>query len=439
MAVSASTAPSCNMRENGRRRYGNPPTNLVEEYFDSGSLTGLRQKLNLNCSEKTVHRWLVSQLRNYPTWKDFLPEMAKHVEFSYVMGIDTTVLSIAGKRCHYLHVVDFPDNHIAYEILESRDAESIKMVLLKIKALTGYEPRVIVTDRAKELLQAARDVYPKAIIQGCLFHLRDWLDKRLPTKKIGDPDKIREWDSVKSLVMRAALAIDYDEKNRYLSALQEKLLSKSADKNVRNTIRDFLKDADYYHPLRELMVFGCRPEWRYNNVCERAMKSVKDLSREMHGFKRLDLTRRYINAMWIIKMRKKMGFLSGSISEEKDSEALTLPLTLFTYDRYIDLRETARAYNISMDMLRSRIEAAGYIVAGDVAFGKDYLDIVMQKVLSDRPKTLKELMNLTSLDFNTSIRAAEALRLKIMYYSPADPQRIFLGYDRLVTNETDHT
>ncbi|MGB9960349.1 MAG: hypothetical protein ACPLKQ_07525 [Candidatus Bathyarchaeales archaeon] len=416
----------------------NPPPDLLEEYFRAKSVRNLVQMRNLSRSDKTVHRWMVNQLKNHVTWEDFLPEMAERVKFSYIMGIDTTDLSIASKKFYYLHVVDFPNNPITYEILENRDAKSIKEILLKVKALTGYEPVIAVMDMAKELLRAVKDVYPNAIIQGCLFHLRDWLDKRLPTKKVSDPHKVQEWDSVKSLVMRAALAIDYDEKEKYLNMLRE-FLSKSADKNVRKTIRDFLENADYYHPIQELAVFGCRPEWRYNNVCERAMKSVKDLSRKMCGFKNLDLARKYINAMWIIDTKKKIESISSNMHKEKGSEAYTLPLTLFSYDRYIDLEEAVRAYNISMDMMRSRVEMAGYIVVGDVAFAKDYIDMILQRVLRERPKTLQELMNLAGLDFNSSIKVAEALGLKLMYYSPGDPQRIFLGYSGLVTNEKKRT
>lgn len=417
----------------------NPQYDLVEKYFEAKSLKTLAQMLSLSRSEKTVHRWLVNQLQNYTTWEEFLPEMAKRVRFSYIMGIDTTDLRISGKKYNYLHVVDYPSNHLAYKILESRNVEEIKRVLLKIKALMGYEPIIVITDRAKELLQAIKDIYPKAIIQGCLFHLRDWLDKKLPTRKINDPHKIREWNLIKGLVMRAALATNYNEKEKYLGMLREKLLSKSTDRKVRNTIRNFLKDANYYHPLQELLMYGCRPGWRYNNVCERAMKNVKELGRNMCGFKSLNLAKRYINAMWIIEARKNMNFSSSKISKGT-SYAYTLPLTLFMYDKYIDLEEAARAHNVSVDVMKSNVEMAGYIVAGDTAFAKDYVDTLLKEVLTQPPKTLYELMNRTSLDFNRSAQLAQVLGLKLKYYSLGDPRRIFLflGYSNLVTDEKAH-
>lgn len=415
----------------------NPPPNLLEEYLGAKSLRNLVQMLNLSRSEKTVHRWLVNQLKNYTTWEEFLPEMADHVKFSYIMGVDMTNLPIAGEKYYYLHVVDFPDNHLAYEILESKDDEKIKRVLLNIKALIGYKPVITVTDRADELLRAIKDIHPETIIQGCLFHLRYWLDKQLPTRRLSDPHKIREWNLIKSMVMSTALAINYNEKEKYLRMLQEKLLSKSTDRKVKYTIRNFLKDADYYHPLNELRVLGCRPEWRYNNVCERAMRSIKDLSRKMCGFKNLSLARKYINAMWIIEAKKKVNSLYSNISKERGSEGYTLPLTLFTYDRYIDLEEAAKAHNVSMDALKKKVEMAEYVVAEDTAFAKDYVNVILQRVLREQPKTLQELMNITGLDFYHSIKVAETFRLKLMFYSLGDPQRIFLGYDNLVMNETE--
>lgn len=412
----------------GGHRLVNLPQSIVEKYFESTSVKNLRDMLNLDRSEKTVHRWMTNQLRNQITWEDFLPELAERVEFSHIMGLDTTVIWIAGKRYYYLHVVDFPDNHLAFEVLETEDAESIKRVLQQIKVSADYVPTVTVIDMANELLGSVKDVYPTSVIQGCLFHLRSWLDKRLPSKRLSDPIRAQNWDALKSLIMAVALARDREEQEKYLDELRHKLFFPTIEQNGRKVIKDFLKNSKYYHTLNELTLFGCKPEWRYNNLCERAIRSVKELSGKMYGFKNLELTTKYINAMWITNMRKKIEAKSENLSERNNAATYSLPLDLFTYGKYIDLEEAARAYNVKTELLKSEVEKMGYAVTGNIAFSKDYLNIILQEIQSKQPKTLYDLMKITNLSCHHSIDIIRAIGLKIKY-SSLDPQGMLIRYE----------
>lgn len=413
-----------------------PPPNLVEKYFEAGSIKSLKKMLNLECSEKTLHRWLTNQLKKHITWEDFLLESAERLDLSHVMGLDTTVIPIAGKRHYYLHVADFPKNHIAFDILKAEDAGSIKKVLEKIKTLLGYMPAVTVMDLAQELRCAVKDVYPTTIIQGCLFHLRNWLNKRLPTKNLNNPIKAQVWEYTKHLIMMTALARDHEEREKYLNELK-RLSFQSKEERMKRVIMDFLRNSKFYHPLKELMILGCRPEWRFNNVCERAIRTVVDLSRKMYGFKNLELTRKYINAMWIASMKARIKDDSHNKLKKDNALVYTLPLTLFTYDKYVDLEESARAHNVKIELLKSEVERIGYVVSGNIALSRNYLDVIRRKVLIKQPKTLQDFMEITNLGYQHSIDVINAIGLKIVH-SSLDPREILLRYDSLVTNEKDN-
>lgn len=401
----------------------NIPSDLLEKYLEAGSLRRLTSELKIDRSEKTVHRWLIKKLKGSETWEDFTPKLIKQGGLSHIAGLDLTNLRIQGKTYYYLHVADFPSNHLVYEILCSKDAESIKPILRKLR-MAGYVPAIVVTDRAEELISSTREVYPTTIIQGCLFHLRMWLEKRLPTYKLRDQAKANQWNSIKRLIMRAALSNEIEEKEKYVLEIRSKL-SSSIELRARKVIEDFLRDAYYYHPLRQLMLYGCRPSWRYNNTCERAMASVKNLGRRMYGFKKLELAKKYINTMWTINMKRKLETTYGKESQGSGPLKLTLPLTLFTYDTYVDLEEVAKAHNIKIEKLKLEVEKMGYYVVGDVAFAKDYIEMTCQKLSKERPRTLKDIMNITNLDYNSARKLAEAMGLKLVYLG-ITPEVIFI-------------
>lgn len=270
--------------------------NLFDNYLNVTSLKTLKNVMGSQHSKATLHRWLVKNLDNYPTWKERLPIFSK--KYSHIMGIDATGIRIRKKMYYYLHIVDFPNNHLAYEILERKNIEDIKAVLYEIKS-AGYAPTVVVTDRAKELVNAIREVFPNAIIQGCLFHLKLWLNKKLPIKfdAIYSPqDEL--WKKIKVTIIQIASAANDELRQRYVKGLKSMLVP--VDARVMRVVNSFFRDLTYYHTMQELSLFGCKSEWRYNNVCERAMRSVKNLSCKMSGFKNLVLAKKYINAMWAV-------------------------------------------------------------------------------------------------------------------------------------------
>ncbi|MDW8024238.1 MAG: transposase, partial [Nitrososphaerota archaeon] len=406
-----------------------PPPNLVENYFNVRSLEALRRNLNLPRDENTVHRWLINDLNKISTWEDYLSDSSIKSNLSYVMGLDLTNLKIRKRYVYYLHVVDFTNNHLVYEILESKDAANIETILIKVRS-SGYVPVVIVTDLAKELLQAIRKVFPNAVIQGCLFHLMMWLNKRLPTKNIRptDAEKAAVWNKVKYTIMKVASAKSREERMKFIEQLKN--LTVKLDIQAKTVVHCFLRNIQYYHTLDELMLLGCKPEWRYNNACERAMRSVKDLSCKMYGFKTIEHARKYINAMWAIKRKDE--------NKEHDTQRQRLVqetlLPFFVSDHTINLAQVADIMNVDINRLKEQVEQQGFIVTGRIAFKKSYLETIREKILRERPKTISDMLRIREVDPSTACELLEALGIRLLW---KNLKEVLLIYPE-VTDEKEH-
>ena len=373
-----------------RKRKSNIPADLLERYLSARSLEKLKEDLGLLVSRATLGRWILSLLGNIPNWEQLISEKR---ELSGIMGLDLTVIKVEGKKRYYLEVVDFPSNHLIYQFLESKSAQDIKRILLKLEEL-GYCPAVIVTDLAGEILKAVREVYPTSIVQGCLSHLRMWLDKLIPTEVLqnSDPTKAAQLDSIKRAIVSVAAAKSLQEREIGLKNL-ERLVKSANDKRVERVLKLFNRRLRYYHPLEELMIFGCQPNWRYNNVCERAMRSVKELAAKMSGFKKLALAQKYVNALWFYHAMRAKDYKCSKIQE---------------------VQQKLTQYIVSW-------EESLHLTATEV-------DEVKEAILMQRPRNLFDLMRITSLDYSEAVKVVKVLGLKAVW-KLLDPRYIFLEYD----------
>jgi transposase-like protein len=396
------------------------PDNLIDAYLKVRSIKALKETLGLSVSHATVHRWLLKQLDTFPSWENLLSEPFRR---SHIMGLDMTVIKVGKQKFNYLHVVDFPNNHMAYQLLPSKSAENVEQVLLKLRA-ADYWPVVVVTDLAKEVVQTVKKVYPQVVIQGCLFHLLMWLNKKLPTKSIRDkePKKANFWNEIKEVMVKAASAKDSEERGNCVKELEYLTSHEGADKRIKMVVNSFLKNVKYYHVMDELRIFGCNPEWRFNNACERAMQTVKQLARKMYGFKDPQLAQKYINALWATQRKK-------TDNETSNHQSHIIHMTLIPYlsSSYIEtalIHLTAKALNIKEEKL---IEQLGYIAVRDFAFNKDYIEAMRKIIFARQPKTLQDLVNATGLDIHVASELATAIGIRARYVA-LDPVGVYLDY-----------
>jgi hypothetical protein len=88
------------------------------------------------------------------------------------------------------------------------------------------------------------------------------------------------------------------------------------------------------------------------------------------------------------------------------------------------IREAAEALNMREEEF---IDRAGFIVAGNFAFRKDYIEAMKKIILTRLPKTLLDLMKVTGLDMHVVSELATVIGIKIRY-AALDPEGVFLDY-----------
>jgi hypothetical protein len=265
-------------------------------------------------------------------------------------------------------------------MMEKEDAISIGDVLRTLRNAV-YQPNLVVTDLAPEILSAVREVFPDAKIQGCLFHLQKWLNKQLPTiKKRIDKQTLQLWNAVKVKIMEVAKAETMNVRQRHLAELNNVKLDDASS----NVVKKFLENLQYYHTLQELIWLGCKREYRFNNFCERSIGEIKDLEREKRGFKNLQNARKYLDTFWFLKRKKRAE--NHPIEITKRETQAKLPL----FKRVTNLTELSEDTGIEFEVLKMEAEKAGFKIIDNLAFSPEWLQKAREKLEKGNPKTLED-------------------------------------------------
>ncbi|MEM2144906.1 MAG: DDE-type integrase/transposase/recombinase [Candidatus Jordarchaeaceae archaeon] len=337
--------------------------------------------LNTDGSITTRYRNVAEQAKHYPGWRDVLYVPEFRARWGFIFGIDTTSLKIKGREYCYVHAADISGkDHLAYEIMEKEDAASIGHVLRTLRN-AGYYPNLVVTDLAPEILSAIKEIFPNSKVQSCLFHLQRWLNKQLPTRKKRIDRKTRQlWESVKKKVMEVVKVENMEIRQRHLTELKNMQLDEASS----SVLKMFLENLQYYHTLQELIWFGCKREYMYNNFCERSIGEIKGLKRDMYGFKNLENAQKYIDAFWFLKRKKRAENQTIKITKEETETKLPL------FKKTTDLAELSEDTGIKFEVLKVEAEKAGFEVIGNLAFSPEWLQKAREKLEKGNPKTLED-------------------------------------------------
>lgn len=389
------------------------PSDLIESYFTT-TLRNLGK--NYNCGRSTVHREVLAQLRQYPSWQDLNTRPELKGRWAMIMGLDTTPLRIAGQYWTYLHVVDIPSHDpLVYQLLPSRTAILIGNALLRLRD-AGYYPNVVVTDLAPELLSVVREVYPNAVIQGCILHLCMWLDKRLPTKRLSDVRKVLLRESVKTQIKCVAIA---PSTKRHYYIAQLKKLDVSGDSQAQEVIDQFLQHhLQFYNPPDMLLLmYGCGPRYLYNNLCEGAMSLVRGIATKMHGFKKWEKVQKIIDAFWGTKRVKQI----VENTERREVAECQTSLLLFSHYNILDLKSIATLTGTKLQELTQAVKKAGYFVEDERAFSPAFLDRCKSILQHGTKMTLAQIAKTLSVPQEDAISILNAIGVKVKYMNNLDP------------------
>lgn len=392
------------------------PPDLLRLYL-SYPLSEIKEMQDFPISTTTIS--LELQRKQVADWRTLLWDMDLRQRWSLILGLDTTGIKISGKPYVYFHCADILSKlPLAYEILPDRKAVSIENILWQIRS-AGYYPKIIVTDLAPELLEAIKRVYPDALVQGCLFHLRKWLDENLPTKRRRvDPETFQKWVMVKKLIMHIALAYSRDRQKLLVNNLLG--MYSSLDEAAKNVVRLFVNNwLRYYHPMEELEKLGCSKKHAYNNVCERHMGNIKELERRKRGFKNLERARKYIYALWYYKIldeKSEQSRVAEEVSPNDHEEKLIdLKLLIFVSREILDLEDLSETTMISKDLLTKRLEEQGLVVTAKYAFTKYYAETIVKRILNKKPHQLKEAAEMVDLDPHTLYELLRKFGVRVLF------------------------
>jgi len=339
------------------------------------------------------------------------------------MGIDTSGLKIKRGKYVYLHISDMLSHDpVAYLPCEKEDCATVEPVLRQLKA-QGFDPRIVVTDLAPELLEAVRKVHPHAIIQGCLFHLIQSLDRALPTRyfcKRIDRSKIPFYSEVKKLIFHAAISKNKDVRHQILDELQQKTLS---DDKAREVFLRFLENLKYYHTMDEEEFRGLGPNILYNNMCERHIGMIKDLLRDMKGFKNMESARKFIKLYWFYKRKELISHPKNEKNlsltqkpERKEVSTCHVPLECYFFD-IEDLSSLSAVSGTPRRILEKAAAENGCIVIGNCAFTQVKLNEVQRRISMMVGKPVEEVSKEISCDKLTTQELVLKCGFKIQWNS----------------------
>ena len=137
---------------------------------------------------------------------------------------------------------------LAYVVCKNKDAATVKSVLRQLKKL-GYIPKIVLSDLAKELLTSVEEVFPDALIQGCIWHLWNRLDKLLPVKQNKKKFKAKKKEVEKAKII-IALICAAENKEKRLEELQKvKDLCASLDAKIKSIVDLSIENLAIYQTL----------------------------------------------------------------------------------------------------------------------------------------------------------------------------------------------
>jgi hypothetical protein len=340
------------------------------------------------------------------------------------MGIDTSGLRIKGKNHVYLHVADVTShNPLAYAVCKNEDAATVEPILRQLRIL-GYRPRVVVSDLAPELLSSIKRIFPCAVIQGCIFHVRLWLEKELPTrktsKKFGE-EKIALWRKVKEFINCACISKNEDTREQFLKKLQ----CLNLDEKAKNVVELFLANLKYYHTMDEDEFKEYGPNILYNNVCERHIGLIKDLKNKMKGFKSIDSARNIIKLYWFHKRKnpKSLPETEDHISSRGHS-SYNVPLPYYFDSANLDL--FSKVSGVPREVLNKTAQEMGRTVVGDFAFTETELKDIQNSILNMREKSLRALMQEIRCDQSTTVELLHKFGFNVQFKS-FDPSGMIIS------------
>jgi len=386
------------------------------------------QTKNFDVSISTLNRAIIKKAMKLPSWRDHLQIRKIWEKFRYVMGIDLTTIKIRGKKYQFLMIFDIPARiPLVYTILPDKRVLTIARVLEQLRA-AGYVPCLVVSDMEECLIRAIKRVYGNVPVQWCLYHIRVYLDKYMPNKK-NMSDEVRSFqDEVKTKIMKIAYAPDRRKQKMLVKELKELVESTTMPKRIRTAINNFLKKLKYCHPRDEFyrLAGDCDKSYYYNNLCENAMKQVKELKNKMHGFKNVEAAQAYINAYWHYKIKEKLD--GGDLQAEK--ERFDPTLQLFLVSEKVNLAEISKDIEADLRLLKENAEHLGLKVIGNYAFQKEYLNRKHRELIMKRPKVVEEASKILGVDAETAQQVLEELGIKIKY-KDMDVKKAKLKYPQI--------
>jgi len=389
---------------------------IIEKYVD------------FKVSRTTVNDKIIEDAKKYPSWREHVQNPKVQEKFRYVMGIDLTVVKIKGKKHQLLMIFDIPSRiPIVYAILPDKHVSTIAEVLEQLKS-AGYMPRLVVSDMEECLIRAIRMVYGNLPIQWCLFHIQRYLNKYMPNnKKMSDEVRSLQ-DKVKTKIMKIAYAPNRRKQQILVKELKELVKSTSMPTRIQRAINNFLKKLKYCYPRDEFyrLAGDNDKSYYYNNLCENAMRQIREMEREKYGFKNVEAAQAYINVYWHYKIKEKLD--NEDLQTEK--EKFNPTLQFFLGSEKINLAEISRDVEVDLRLLKEKAKQLGLKIIGNYAFKEEYLTRKHRELIIKRPKTVEEASKILNLDIETTQQALGELRIKIKY-KDMDVRKAKLTYPQI--------
>jgi len=373
----------------------------------------IERHVDFKVSRATINRRIMEDAKKYPSWREHVQNPKVRKKFGYVMGIDLTVVKIEGEKHQFLMVFDIPGRiPLVYTILPDKRVLTIAKVLEQLRSV-GYVPRLVVSDMEECLIKAIRTVYGNVPIQWCLYHIQAYLDKYMPNKKKMSDEVRGLQDKVKTKIMEIAYAPNRRKQQMLVKELKELVESTTMPKRIRMAVNNFLKKLEYCHPRDEFfrLAGGCDKSYYYNNLCENAMRQLKEIIREKRGLKNVEAAQSYINVYWHHKIEEKLK--DEDLQTEK--EMFDPTLQLFLVLEKVNLAEISKAVEADLQLLKEKAEHLGLKVIGNYAFQEEYLKRKHKEIVMKKPKAVEEASKILNVDIETTQQVLSALGIKIKY------------------------
>ena len=367
---------------------------------------------DFDISETYLNHIIIEEAMKFPSWREHLQIRKIWKKFRYVMGIDLTVIKIKKRKYQLLMIFDIPSRiPLVYTILPDKRVSTIVKVLEELKA-AGYIPHIVVSDMERCLIEAIRRVYGNNVpIQWCLYHIKRYLDKYMPNReKMGNEIRSLQ-NKVKTKIMEIAYAPNREKQQKLVKELEELVKSTIMPKRIQRAIENFLEKLKYCHPRNEFYKLGGDDKSYYNNLCENAMGRIKEIVREKHGFKNVEVAQAYINVYWHHTIEE----ILHDEDLQPEREKFNPTLQLFLDSEKINLAEISKHIDVDLRLLKEKAEQLGLKVIGSYAFKKEYLERKYEELIAKRPKIVEEASKILNLDLEMAQQILNELGIKIKY------------------------